>query len=134
MADKKPGGFSPGFSCRCARHGQQLGGENPLRARQQEALAEGKGDLNDVEFRKRIIDTFVNCVYAYDDRIIVFYNIRGCKNVSPADMFSTANSIPARNEQPTAFGEKNIVHNAQDASNVPSCICISNSMDTLAFG
>ncbi len=93
-----------------------------------------KGDLNYVVFRKRIIDTFVNCVYAYDDRIIVFYNIRGCKNVSPADMFSTANSIPARNEQPTAFGEKNIVHNAQDASNVPSCICISNSMDTLAFG
>ena len=26
----------------CARHGQQLRGESPLRARQQKALAEGK--------------------------------------------------------------------------------------------
>ena len=33
----------------CARHGQQLSGERPERARQQEALAEGKGVHREVE-------------------------------------------------------------------------------------
>jgi len=33
----------------CARHEQQLGGERPLRARQQEALAEGKGVHREVK-------------------------------------------------------------------------------------
>lgn len=31
-----------------------------------------KGDPLDEEFRKRIIDVFINSVYLYDDRIIVF--------------------------------------------------------------
>ena len=44
------GAFAP-LSCNlwCARHVQQLGGERPLRARQQEALAEGKGVHREVE-------------------------------------------------------------------------------------
>lgn len=35
------------------------------------------GDVEDAAFRKRVIDTFVNCVYLYDDRAVIFYNIRG---------------------------------------------------------
>ena len=35
----------PRFAFWCARHGQQLGGERPLRARQQEALAKGKASI-----------------------------------------------------------------------------------------
>ena len=35
------------------------------------------GDSKDQEFCQRIIDIFVNCVYVYDDRIVIFYNIRG---------------------------------------------------------
>ena len=31
-----------------------------------------KGDLFDMEFRRRIIDTFINSVYLYDDRVVVF--------------------------------------------------------------
>ena len=34
------------------------------------------GDPADPSFRRRLIDAFINCVYVYDDRIIVFYNIR----------------------------------------------------------
>jgi len=34
----------------------------------------------------------------YDDRIIVLYNIHGCKDVSHADMFNAANDIPANEE------------------------------------
>lgn len=35
-----------------------------------------KGDAADYNFRCRIIDTFINSIYVYDHRIIVFYNIR----------------------------------------------------------
>lgn len=41
-----------------------------------------KGDLMDVNFRRRIIDTFVNSVYLYDDRVVIWYNIKGGKQVS----------------------------------------------------
>jgi hypothetical protein len=49
---EKTGSFQSGenlFFWGCARHGQQLGGESPLRARQQEALAEGKGVRREAE-------------------------------------------------------------------------------------
>ena len=39
-------------------------------------------DPMDVEFQKCIIDVFINVIYLYDDRVIVFYNIRGGKQVS----------------------------------------------------
>lgn len=40
------------------------------------------GDLFDDAFRRRLIDVFINSVYVYDDHIIIFYNIRGGKQVS----------------------------------------------------
>ena len=45
-----------------------------------------KGDLLDEEFRRRIIDVFINSVYLYDNRVIIFYNIRGGKQVSYIDV------------------------------------------------
>ena len=50
------------------------------------------GDPMDEEFRKRIIDVFINSVYLYDDRVIIFYNIRGGKQVSFIDL--AASDIP----------------------------------------
>lgn len=50
------------------------------------------GDPLDPEFRKRIIDVFINAVYLYDDRVIIFYNIRGGKQVSFIDL---ASSLPS---------------------------------------
>ncbi len=44
------------------------------------------GDLFDLEFRRNIIDTFINCIYLYDDHIIIFYNIKGGKQVSYVDL------------------------------------------------
>lgn len=38
-----------------------------------------KGDLMDIEFRRRIIDVFINSVYLYDDRVVAWYNIKGGK-------------------------------------------------------
>ena len=45
-----------------------------------------KGDLLDEEFRRRIIDVFINSVYLYDRRVIIFYNIKGGKQVSCIDV------------------------------------------------
>ena len=44
------------------------------------------GDIMDESFRRRIIDVFINSVYIYDDRIVIFYNIRGGKQVSYIEM------------------------------------------------
>ena len=45
-----------------------------------------KGDLLDEEFRRRIIDVFINSVYLFDSRVIIFYNIKGGKQVSYIDV------------------------------------------------
>lgn len=49
------------------------------------------GDLFDPDFRRDIIDTFINCIYLFDDRIIVFYNIKGGKQISYIDLIETLN-------------------------------------------
>lgn len=51
-----------------------------------------KGDLLDEEFRRRIIDVFINSVYLYDNRVIIFYNIRGGKQVSYIDVAEAVDS------------------------------------------
>jgi len=35
------------------------------------------GDEGDIRFQRRMIDTFVNSVYVYDDKIVIWYNIKG---------------------------------------------------------
>lgn len=52
-----------------------------------------KGDLFDMEFRQRIIDTFINSIYLYDDKVIIFYNIRGGKQLSYIDMLDATQEI-----------------------------------------
>lgn len=44
-----------------------------------------KGDLLDEEFQKRIIDVFINSVYVYDDKIVIYYNIKNGKQISYID-------------------------------------------------
>lgn len=45
-----------------------------------------KGDPEDPAFRKRIIDIFINAIFLYDDRIIIFYNIKGGKQVAYTEL------------------------------------------------
>ena len=35
------------------------------------------GDVNSREYQKRIIDTFVNSLYLFDDRLVITYNFKG---------------------------------------------------------
>ena len=44
-----------------------------------------KGDLMDEEFRHRIFDVFINAVYVYDDKLVIYYNIKGGKQISYID-------------------------------------------------
>ena len=62
--------------------------------------AHEKKDLFDMEFRRRILDTFINSVYLYDDRAIVFYNIRGGKQVSYIDMLDATEGFPGLDDEP----------------------------------
>ena len=50
-----------------------------------------KGNALDIEFRRRIIDVFINSVYLFDKRIIIFYNIKGGKQVSYIDVAEVSN-------------------------------------------
>lgn len=57
------------------------------------------GDPMDDGFKKRIIDVFINSVYLYDDRIVVFYNIRGGKQVSYIDLINSSD-LPSGDPPP----------------------------------
>ena len=48
-----------------------------------------KGDIMDEEFRRRIIDVFINSVFLYDDKTVIYYNIKGGKQVSYMDMLES---------------------------------------------
>lgn len=45
-----------------------------------------KVDPMDFESRARVIDAFVNSVFLYDDRIVIYYNIKGGSQVSFVEM------------------------------------------------
>ena len=57
------------------------------------------GDVDDVEFCRKIIDTFVNSVYMYDDRIVIFYNIRGGKKLSFEEVKTAPGNMPEAAER-----------------------------------
>lgn len=35
------------------------------------------GDADSIEYQKRIIDTFVNAIYLFDDKLVITYNFKG---------------------------------------------------------
>ena len=51
------------------------------------------GDVNDPEFCRRVIDVFVNSVYLYDDRTVIFYNVRGGKKLSFDDVKTAPDTL-----------------------------------------
>lgn len=85
-----------------------------------------KGDLSDVAFRRKIIDTFINSVYVYDDRIVIFYNIRGGKQVSYTDMLDTTGSCYDERLKPCGFG--NEIINTKKRSDTAASVQPLNSL------
>lgn len=52
------------------------------------------GDALDMDFREKIIDTFINSVYLYDDKVVIYYNIKGGKQVSYIEMLDNTKEPP----------------------------------------
>ena len=44
------------------------------------------GSLDDPDYCQRLIDSFVNSIYIYDDKIVIFYNLQGSKETSPHEV------------------------------------------------
>ena len=73
-----------------------------------------KGDLFDLDFRQKIIDAFINSVYLFDDKVIIYYNIKDSKQVSYIDMLSDL-------EETTEENEKEDCSDKQSSKNVGIC-------------
>ncbi len=57
-----------------------------------------RGDLFDEEFRRRIIDVFVNAIYLYDDKLVMFFNIRDGAQITYLEMLNSADeTLPCTN-------------------------------------
>lgn len=56
------------------------------------------GDLDDMKFRERIIDVFINSVYLYDDKTVIYYNIKDAKQVSYMEMLDSTEEPPFADE------------------------------------
>lgn len=63
-----------------------------------------KGDLDDMEFRERIIDVFINSVYLYDDKTVIYYNIEGGKQVSYMEMLDSTEEPPFSDDPQASSG------------------------------
>ena len=59
------------------------------------------GDIMDMDFRQKIIDVFINSIYLYDDKIVIFYNVRNGKQVSYIDI---AEALPDEADETEADG------------------------------
>ena len=48
------------------------------------------GDLMDLDFRKKIIDVFINSIYLYDDddKVVIYYNVKDSRQISYMEMLA----------------------------------------------
>lgn len=51
------------------------------------------GDALDEDFQRRIIDVLINAVYVYDDKLVIYYNVKGGKQISYMDMCNDMESL-----------------------------------------
>ena len=53
----------------------------------------------DEDFQRRIIDVFINSVYVYDDKIVIYYNIKDGKQVSYIEMLESSDEPKDEDEE-----------------------------------
>lgn len=63
-----------------------------------------RGDLMDPAFRRQVIDTFINSVYLYDNKIVIFYNIKGSRQTSVIDPPTMLDEIKTAGQSSTLTG------------------------------
>ena len=65
------------------------------------------GDSFNPAFRRRIIDVFINTVYLYDDKLIIYYNLRDSRQVSYIEAIGASSEI--ENLRPVPDNKKTTV-------------------------
>lgn len=51
------------------------------------------GHLNDIEFKRRLIDNLVYHIYVSDKKTIIFFNIRGGNNIEDITLEDTKTTL-----------------------------------------
>ena len=64
------------------------------------------GDISDIDFRRRVINTFINSIYLYDTRVVIYYNIKDGKQVSHIEMIKSTDSLADNGSGATAPADK----------------------------
>ena len=70
------------------------------------------GDLLSEDFRGRVINTLIQCVYLYDDKIIVYFNIKGAKSITHIDAIRDAESLVGSDSSHCGELESNLSEHA----------------------
>ena len=52
-----------------------------------------KGDVNDLKYRQALVDTFVNRIYLYDDKMTVLYNTQDSHSDVTIDHLSSSTVV-----------------------------------------
>ena len=69
------------------------------------------GDPDDLEYQKQIIDTFVNSVYVYDDRLVMTYNYKdGTETISLDAVYQAFGSDLSSDAPLTWFDRTRFLH------------------------
>lgn len=76
------------------------------------------GDVNSYEYQKRIIDTFVNAIYLFDDTLAITYNFNGCTEV-----------ITLKNIEAVYGSDLNVLFPLiSESRNIPAFFCAPNNV------
>lgn len=87
-----------------------------------------KGDLFDMDFRRRIIDVFVNSVFLFDDKIIIYYNIKGGKQVSYIEMLESIGEDAPADPGSGVCISKPLLHQTIPNTNPPDGIIFAGGL------
>lgn len=77
-----------------------------------------KGDSLNPEFQRRIIDVLVNSVYVYDDKIVIYYNVKGGKQVSYMEMLDSIDDSALEGETGSESKKVRISHTPPRQRNI----------------
>lgn len=67
-----------------------------------------KGDVNDLKYRQALVDTFVNRIYLYDDKMTVLYNTQDShSDVTIDDLSSSRVVLGSVDKKDTRIKNKN---------------------------
>ncbi|MCL2388539.1 MAG: hypothetical protein FWC89_13480 [Defluviitaleaceae bacterium] len=46
-----------------------------------------------MDFRRRIIDVFINSTYLYDQKVVIYYNLKDGKQISYVEMLESTDEL-----------------------------------------